>query len=123
MVWPLDYYPLLLFHVSSDEAATHSPKAVKRHFRALGRLVRGSGVHVIFSSLLPVAGSKVGRNRWIRSIMWRHGWCYGHSFGFFDNGMGYTAPGLRVSDGIHLSLRGKRVFAHKLAGLIDRALN
>jgi len=37
--------------------------------------------------------------------------------------MGYTAPGLRVSDGIHLSLRGKRVFAHKLAGLIDRALN
>jgi len=37
--------------------------------------------------------------------------------------MAYMAPGLLVSDGIHLSQRGKRVFAHKLAGLIDRALN
>jgi len=27
------------------------------------------------------------------------------------------------SDGIHLSLRGKRVFGEELVGLIDRALN
>jgi len=45
------------------------------------------------------------------------------SFGFFDNGMGYTAPGLLASDRVHLCQRGKRVFAHKLVGLIDRALN
>ena len=45
------------------------------------------------------------------------------SFSFFDNGMVYTAPGLLASDGNHLSQREKRVFAHKLVGLIDRALN
>jgi len=51
------------------------------------------------------------------------GWCHRHDFGFFDNGMAYTAPGLLASDEIHLPQRRKRVFAHKLAGLIDRALN
>ncbi|KAK4813943.1 hypothetical protein QYF61_003013 [Mycteria americana] len=43
--------------------------------------------------------------------------------GFFDNGMAYTAPGLLASDGIHLSQRGKRIFAQELAALINRALN
>jgi len=50
-------------------------------------------------------------------------WCHCHSFGVFDNGMTYTALGLLVSVGVHLSQRGKRVFAHKLVGFIDRALN
>ncbi|KAK4811185.1 hypothetical protein QYF61_019816 [Mycteria americana] len=57
LVRPSDYYPLLLFHVGGDEAATQSPRAIKRDFRALGRLVRDSGAQVIFSSLLPVVGS------------------------------------------------------------------
>ena len=34
----------------------------------------------------------------------------------------YVAPGLLASDGIHLSEKGKRTFAHEQAGLIDRAL-
>lgn len=34
---PSDYYPSLLFHVGSDEAATHSPRAIERYFRALGQ--------------------------------------------------------------------------------------
>ncbi|KAK4829284.1 hypothetical protein QYF61_002676 [Mycteria americana] len=54
---------------------------------------------------------------------WLRGWCHRHGFVFFDNGMAYTAPGLLASDGIHLSQRGKRIFAQELAGLIDRALN
>ena len=33
------------------------------------------------------------------------------------------APDLMTSDGIHLSQRDKRVFAHKLAGLFGRSLN
>ena len=124
LVRPSDYYPLLLFHVGGDEVAMRSPRAIKRDFRALGRLVRESGAQVIFSSILPVAGSDIGRNRQTQSInTWLCGWCHHHSFGFFDNGMAYTAPGLLVSDGIQLSERGKRVFAHELVGLIDRALN
>ncbi|KAK4831654.1 hypothetical protein QYF61_018621 [Mycteria americana] len=39
LVRPSDYYPLLLFHVGGDEAATPSPRAIKRDFRALGRLL------------------------------------------------------------------------------------
>ncbi|KAK4816772.1 hypothetical protein QYF61_022770 [Mycteria americana] len=38
LVWPSDYYPLLLFHVGGNEAATRSPRAIKRDFRALGSL-------------------------------------------------------------------------------------
>jgi len=60
-VLPLDYYTLLLFHVGGDEATTHSPKAIKRHFRALGQLVRVPSAQVIFSSILPAAGTYMGK--------------------------------------------------------------
>ncbi|GAB0208393.1 hypothetical protein GRJ2_003305000 [Grus japonensis] len=124
LVQPSDYYPLLLLHVGGDEAVTHNAKAIKRDFRVLGQSLKGSGAQVIFSSLLPVKGSNVGWNRWTQSInAWLRGWCQCHNFGFFDNGVAYMAPGLMNPDGIHLSQRGKRIFAQELAGLIDRALN
>lgn len=44
-------------------------------------------------------------------------------FGFFNNGMAYTAPDILVSDGIHISQRGREVFPHELVGLGDRALS
>jgi len=58
----------MLFHVGGDEASTHSPRAIKRDFRALGWFIRESGVQVIFSSLPPVTGSDMGRDRWAQSI-------------------------------------------------------
>jgi len=36
VVWPSDYYPLLIFQVGSDEVTTRSLRAIKRYFRALG---------------------------------------------------------------------------------------
>ena len=30
LIWPSDYYPLLIFHVGSDEVATRSPRAIER---------------------------------------------------------------------------------------------
>jgi len=102
----------------------HSPRAIKRDFRSLEQLARLSGTQIIFSSLFPAAGSDIGRNRWVQSInTWLRGWCHCHSFGVFDSGMAYMAPDLLASDGIHLSRSRKMVFAHKLAGLIDKALN
>jgi len=59
LVRPSDYYPLLLFHVGADKVAVNSPKAIKKEFKALGRLVKESGAQVIFSSLLPVLGRDV----------------------------------------------------------------
>ncbi|GAB0205185.1 hypothetical protein GRJ2_002984100 [Grus japonensis] len=124
LVHPSDYYPLLLLHVGGDEAETCTMKAIKRDIRLLGQSLKDSGAQVIFSSLLPVEGSNVGRNRRAQSInAWLRGWCQRHNFGFFDNGAAYTAPGLMNPDGIHLSQRGKRIFAQELAGFIERALN
>ncbi|GAB0209138.1 hypothetical protein GRJ2_003379500 [Grus japonensis] len=124
LVQPSDYYPLLLLHVGEDEAETCTTEAIKRDFGLLGQSLKDLGVQVIFSSLLPVEGSNGGWNRRTQSInAWLRGWCQCHNFGFFDNGAAYTAPGLMNPDGIHLSQRGKRIFAQELAGLIDRALN
>jgi len=43
--------------------ATRSLRAIKRDFRALGQLVKGSGTQVVFSSIPPLAGNDEGRNR------------------------------------------------------------
>ena len=43
LVRPKDYYPLLVCHVGSDDISRRSPKAMKGDFRALGRLIKGSG--------------------------------------------------------------------------------
>jgi len=43
LVQPSVYYPLLVMQVGRDEIAERSPKAFKKDFRALGRLVEGSG--------------------------------------------------------------------------------
>ena len=81
--------------VGGDKIAERSPKAIKRDFRALGRLVEGSGAQVVFSSILSVAGNSTERgrkthlvNRWLRDC------CHRWNFGVFDHGEVYTAPGL-----------------------------
>jgi len=124
LVRPSDCYPLLPFRVGGDEATACCPTVIKRDFRALGWLVRERRARVIFSSLLPVVGSNIRRNRCTQSTnTWLRAWCHGRNLGFFDNGRAYMAPGLLVTDGIHLSQSRKSVFAHKLVGLIGRALN
>ena len=42
---------------------------------------------------------------------------------FFDHGAIYSAPGMMAADGSSLSLRGKRILAEELVGLIERSLN
>jgi len=101
-----------------------STRTIKRDFRALGRLVRESETQVTFPSLLPVTESDTGRNRWPQSInTCLCVWCHHYSFGFFDNGMAFMASGWLVSDGIHISQRRQKVFAHKLTGFFDRSLS
>ena len=41
---------------------------IKRDFRALGRLEKGLGVQVVFSSILPIVGNDIKRNRQIQLI-------------------------------------------------------
>ncbi|XP_074667595.1 uncharacterized protein LOC141917867 [Strix aluco] len=56
LVRPKDYYPLLVFQVGSDDITRRSPKSVKRDFRALGKVIKGSGAQTVFSSIPSVAG-------------------------------------------------------------------
>ena len=124
LVRPSDYYPLLVMQVGGDEVAERSPKAIKRDFRALGRLVEGSGAQVVFSSIPSVAGNSTERGRKTHLVnTWLRDWCHQSNFGFFNHGEVYTAPGLLVTGGTQLSQRGKRILGHELAGLIERALN
>lgn len=46
----------------------HFYRAIKRRFGPLGCLARESGAQVIFSSLLTVVGSDIGKSRWTQSI-------------------------------------------------------
>lgn len=120
---PSDYYPLLVFQVGSDEIITRNVRAMKRDFRALGRLVKGSGAQVVFASI-PVASEGEGIYRKTLQInVWLHDWCLRQGFGFFNHELLYETPGLLVAGGIHQSQRGKKVLGQELAGLIDRALN
>jgi len=115
---------LLVMQVGGGEIAERSPKAVQRDFRALGRLVEGSGAQVVFSSIPSVAGKNTeGIRKTYLSNKWLRDWCRQWNFGFFDHGEVYMALGLLVTDGVQLSQMGKWILVHELAGLIKRALN
>ena len=121
LICPSDYSPLLIVQAGSEEVGKKSLKAIKDDFRRLGRVVEGTGVQVVITSVPSVAGNNSGLslkthllNKWLRS------WCKRRSFGFFDHGAIYSAPGMMAADGCSLSPRGKRVLAEELAGLIDR---
>ncbi|XP_053823847.1 uncharacterized protein LOC128801764 isoform X1 [Vidua chalybeata] len=119
-----DYYPLLILQAGSDEIEKRSVKVIKREFRALGQVVDRTGVQVVFCSVPLVAEKNNERNRKTHFInKWLKGWCYRQNFGFFDHGATFMAPALLESDGIHLSVKGRRFLAHELADLIERALN
>ena len=114
----------LVMQVGGDEIAERRPKAIIRDFRALGRLVEGSGTQVVFSSIPSVAGNSTVRGRKTHLInKWLRDWCHRLNFGFFHHGEVYTAPGLLATGGSQLSQRGKRILGRELAGLIEKALN
>lgn len=78
----------------------------------------------MFHSVPLVAETDDERNR--RAHIINKGlkaWCHRQNFGFFDHGAIFTAPGLLEPDRLHLSVKGKRILAHELAELIERALN
>lgn len=60
LVEPSVCHLLLIFQVDINEVA--NPRVIKKDFRALGKLAKGSGAQVP-SSILLVAVNSVGRNR------------------------------------------------------------
>jgi len=51
-----NYYPLLFFHVGTNDTASRNAGRMKEDFKALGVRAKSFGAHVIFSSILPVGG-------------------------------------------------------------------
>ncbi|GAB0210389.1 hypothetical protein GRJ2_003504700 [Grus japonensis] len=124
LVKSTDYYPLLLFHVGTNDAASQNLGRIKEDYKALGVQVKNIGAQAIFSSILPVGGKGAARNRHIIHInSWLRVWCHREGFGFYDNGTFYDDYNLLERDGIHLSRRGKGIFGSRLANLVKRALN
>ena len=54
LIKPSNYYPLLVFHIGNEEVGRSGPLAIKRDFRAPGRLLNGLGAQAVFSSVLSV---------------------------------------------------------------------
>ena len=124
MVKPHDYHVFLLFHVVTNEIAARKLRNMKRCFMSLGKMLKGLGVQVVFSSVLPV-GDWVPRRRQHTNRVndWLRSWCHAQGFGFYDLGHCSERPGMLPSDGASLTKWAKSVLGSKMAGLISRALN
>ncbi|KAM6036240.1 uncharacterized protein LJ206_001286 [Theristicus caerulescens] len=91
---------------------------IKEDFQALRVQLKNIGAQVIFSSILPVQGKGVARNRCImHSNSWLRGWCHREGFGFYDNEAFFDDYNMLGRDGIHLSRRRKGSFSNRLANL------
>ncbi|XP_040977090.1 uncharacterized protein LOC121232754 [Aquila chrysaetos chrysaetos] len=103
-----------------NDTASRNLGRIKEDYKALGMQAKSIGAQVIFSSILPVRGKGLARNRCIMQInFWLRGWCRCEGFGFYDNGTFFDDYSLLGRDGIHLSRRGKGIFGSSLAGLGD----
>ena len=90
---PKDYYPLLVFQVGRHDITRRRPKSMKRDFRALGKLIKGSGTQTAFSSIPSVVGMDEEEYRRSQQMnLWLQDCCYRQGFGFFNHGLVYRTP-------------------------------
>jgi len=124
LVKSTDDYPLLLFHVDTNDTASRNLGRIKEDFKALGVQAKTIDAQVNFSFFLPFRRKGAARNRCIINIKSRlHGWCHREGFGFYDNKTFFSDYKMLGRDGIHLSTRSKRIFGSRLLNLGWQALN
>lgn len=88
---------------------------------SLRKMLKGSGVQVVFSAIFPLGDWDPGRKRQMEQVNdWLRGLCHAWGFGFYDLGCTFERPGMLISDETRW---GKSLLGSKLAGLISRALN
>jgi len=78
--------------------------------------VKNLGVQVVFSSILLIR--RIGReraNRIKKINKWLWEWCNERGFGYLSNGTTLEKYGLLGEDGVHLSDKGKTIFAYKIS--------
>ena len=70
------YYPLLLFHVGTNDTARGDLESIECDYMALGAMVKGMEAQVVFSSILLVRGKGLRRTGLILQVNNRlHSWC------------------------------------------------
>uniref|UniRef100_A0A493TN05 SGNH hydrolase-type esterase domain-containing protein n=1 Tax=Anas platyrhynchos platyrhynchos TaxID=8840 RepID=A0A493TN05_ANAPP len=80
-----DYCPLVVIQVGSQEVAIRKMKNIKKYFASLGRMLRGSGVQVVISSVLPLGEWDADRRSRTGQVNdGLRGWCLDQGFGYFD---------------------------------------
>ena len=123
LIKPSDYYPLLVFHVGNEEVGKRSSQVIKRDFRALGRLLKGSGTQVVFSSVLSVGDWDPHKRRRVDMLnKWLCELC-AQGFRYYSLGRSLEKGGMLTADGSPLTRRATNIPGNKLAGLVSRALN
>ena len=122
LVWPLDYYPLLLFHVDSNDTTRDHLEHIMCNYGALGERLKGVGAHVVFLS--PSSGrERTGRNGLILQVNnWLHGWCHRQDFYYYDCRTLSEEQGLLKRNRIHPTMWVKSAFANRLENLARRAV-
>lgn len=77
-----------------------------------------------FSSVLPVKenGLEKADLNW-KIYRWLQGKCCNHRPGYLDHGTLFDKFILLRVDGVHLSENGKRIFIHRFAKMMKKALN
>ena len=120
---PSDYYPLLVFCIGNKELGKRSPWATKRDFRALGRLLKGSGAQVVLSSVLSVGDWDPHKRKRVDTLNDRLSeWCRAQGFGYYGLGHSLEKGGMLTADGSRLTRRATDMLGNTLAGLVSRAL-
>jgi len=124
LVKSTDCYPLLLFHVGTNDIASQNQGRIKEDFKSLGGQAKSIGAQFIFSSILLAGGKGAARNSHVMNInSWICGWCHHEDLGFYDNKILFSDCNLLGRVGIHLSRKGKGIFGSRLANFVWRALN
>ncbi|CAM5139707.1 unnamed protein product [Eretmochelys imbricata] len=68
LISPSDRYPFLLLHVGTSDTAKNDIVWITADYMALGRRIKEFEAQVVFSSILPVEGKGLGRDRRIVEV-------------------------------------------------------
>lgn len=84
-VHPLDYYPLLIFHVGTGDATWSNLERIRGGYRALGMRVKGKGSRWCLLNPASERGKGLSRNVLIQGVTaWLQS-CVRPGFGFCDH--------------------------------------
>ena len=110
--------------MGASDIDSSSLENIKKDYRALGEVVRGSGAQIVSSSILQDKGEDLKKARWIWQVnKWLEQWCHSQGFRYLEHRTQFGKPGVLGAGGAGLTTKGKCGFGRRLARLVKKALN